>query len=167
MEADALGLPATAAVAASDASPAWASLHRRRAARDGAWKVEVFERSSRGVTTRSVRSWHWHDPIQTTTQHHAASASQPTQHHPRSHRASSEQRSQQPRNAHGDAIVRVLVPPEQTGERKAWCRVVLLGSGGGSCQCQLLTLRVVTPRDDRSITDYQNSLIHVSKLAID
>lgn len=39
----------------------FASRHRRRAARDGAWKVEITERSSRGVTTRSIVSWHWHD----------------------------------------------------------------------------------------------------------
>ena len=57
-------------VASSSASPTtdaheslitFASRHRRRAARDGAWKVEITERSSRGVTTRSIVSWHWHD----------------------------------------------------------------------------------------------------------
>ena len=47
--------------APSDTLVEWASHHRLRAARDGAWKVEIIERSSRGVTVRSVKSWHWHD----------------------------------------------------------------------------------------------------------
>jgi hypothetical protein len=36
----------------------WASVHRRRATRDGAWKVEVTERLSGGTVIRSVASWH-------------------------------------------------------------------------------------------------------------
>jgi hypothetical protein len=36
----------------------WASVQRRRAALDGAWKVEVSERVVRGNTIRFVTSWH-------------------------------------------------------------------------------------------------------------
>ena len=36
----------------------WASTQRRRATRDGAWKVEVTERVVGGTITRSVASWH-------------------------------------------------------------------------------------------------------------
>ena len=37
---------------------AWASRHRQRATRDGAWKVEVKEWMVRGEPIRSVISWH-------------------------------------------------------------------------------------------------------------
>ena len=36
----------------------WASVQRRRAALDGAWKVEVTERVVHGNIIRSVTSWH-------------------------------------------------------------------------------------------------------------
>ena len=36
----------------------WASTQRRRAALDGAWKIEVTERVVHGSTIRSVTSWH-------------------------------------------------------------------------------------------------------------
>ena len=36
----------------------WASTQRRRAALDGAWRVEVAERFVHGVRVRSVTSWH-------------------------------------------------------------------------------------------------------------
>ena len=56
---------ATPAAAADDANEAaaspfveWASAHRLRAARDGAWKVEVSERVVNGNITRFVTSWH-------------------------------------------------------------------------------------------------------------
>ena len=37
---------------------AWAFKQRRRAALDGAWKIEVTERVENGTTIRSVTSWH-------------------------------------------------------------------------------------------------------------
>ena len=40
-------------------APAWASRHRRRAARDGAYKVQITERTPEGATL-TVTSWHWH-----------------------------------------------------------------------------------------------------------
>jgi hypothetical protein len=44
---------------ANDAFLAWASRHRRRAALDGAWKVEVTERTLRcGAHQRIISSWH-------------------------------------------------------------------------------------------------------------
>jgi hypothetical protein len=69
-----MGAPPVPTPAASSAAPAaaagaahgaeaeafedWASRQRRRAARDGAWKVEVTERVVDGNITRSVASWH-------------------------------------------------------------------------------------------------------------
>ena len=54
--------PAAAAGAgrADDVEPfeQWASTQRRRATRDGAWKVEVTERMVCGSIIRSVTSWH-------------------------------------------------------------------------------------------------------------
>jgi hypothetical protein len=54
--------PAAAAVAAHGADAEvfeeWASRQRRRAADDGAWKVEVTERVVDGNIIRSVASWH-------------------------------------------------------------------------------------------------------------
>ena len=52
----------------------WASRHRLRAARDGAWKVEVTERLVCGAPLRSVTSWHGtakqqHAPSRRTQQH--------------------------------------------------------------------------------------------------
>ena len=54
----------TAAAAAAEGNAAlepfdaWASRNRRRAALDGAWRVEVSERVLHGAVTRSVTSWH-------------------------------------------------------------------------------------------------------------
>jgi len=43
----------------ADTFLAWASRHRRRAAHDGAWKVEVSERVLRcGARLRTISSWH-------------------------------------------------------------------------------------------------------------
>jgi hypothetical protein len=42
----------------AEAFDAWASRQRRRATRDGAWKVEVSERVVHGALIRSVSSWH-------------------------------------------------------------------------------------------------------------
>ena len=50
--------PAVATDAALEAFDAWASRNRRRAALDGAWRVEVSERVQRDAVTRSVTSWH-------------------------------------------------------------------------------------------------------------
>jgi hypothetical protein len=56
--------PAAAAAAGAggeedvESFDAWASRQRRRAALDGAWKVEVTERVVHGNTIRSVASWH-------------------------------------------------------------------------------------------------------------
>jgi len=55
-------MPSAAAGVSSEADAesfaAWASTQRRRAALDGAWKVEVSERVVNGTTIRSVASWH-------------------------------------------------------------------------------------------------------------
>ena len=51
-------LPAVARVVALESFDTWASRHRRRAALDGAWRVEVSERVLRGAVTRSVTTWH-------------------------------------------------------------------------------------------------------------
>ena len=59
-----VGRSASAAAAgagcAGDPTPfvTWASAQRRRAALDGAWRVEVSERFVHGVRIRSVTSWH-------------------------------------------------------------------------------------------------------------
>ena len=59
-----VGRSASAAAAgagcADDPTPfvTWASAQRRRAALDGAWRVEVSERFVHGVRIRSVTSWH-------------------------------------------------------------------------------------------------------------
>ena len=50
--------PAVADNAPLEAFDSWASRNRRRAALDGAWRVEVSERVLRGAVTRSVTSWH-------------------------------------------------------------------------------------------------------------
>ena len=36
----------------------WVSAHRRRAALDGAWKIEVSERVVNGTATRFITTWH-------------------------------------------------------------------------------------------------------------
>jgi hypothetical protein len=59
--ADAAKPEPAAAAAANDPLLLWASRHRRRAALDGAWKVEISEKTSRRLTIRSITSWHWHD----------------------------------------------------------------------------------------------------------
>ena len=56
----------------------WASVQRRRAALDGAWKVEVSERVVHGRTIRSVTSWHGNakqlsTPLRRTQQSRASS----------------------------------------------------------------------------------------------
>ena len=51
-------LPAVARAVALESFDSWASRHRRRAALDGAWRVEVSERVLRGAVTRSVTTWH-------------------------------------------------------------------------------------------------------------
>ena len=55
-------LPAATVGGARDAEPeafdAWASRQRRRATRDGAWRVECSERVLRGAVTRTVCTWH-------------------------------------------------------------------------------------------------------------
>ena len=59
-----VGRSASAAAAGAGCSDepepfvSWASAQRRRAALDGAWRVEVAERFVHGVRTRSVTSWH-------------------------------------------------------------------------------------------------------------
>ena len=63
MSADSAGAPAAAAAAGDHARPPgferFAQHHRRRAARDGAWCVEVKERVLHdGSVERSVKSWH-------------------------------------------------------------------------------------------------------------
>lgn len=54
--------PAAAAGAVSGAAAVpfeeWASRQRRRAALDGAWKVEVVERVMEGTIMRAVKTWH-------------------------------------------------------------------------------------------------------------
>ena len=57
-ESAAAPLPAVARVVALESFDSWASRHRRRAALDGAWRVEVSERVLRGAVTRSVTTWH-------------------------------------------------------------------------------------------------------------
>ena len=56
---DASAEAAAVEVESTDTFLAWASRHRRRAAHDGAWKVEVAERVLRcGARVRTVSSWH-------------------------------------------------------------------------------------------------------------
>ena len=50
--------PRCAAARDLEAFDAWASRHRRRAALDGARRVEVTERVWRGAVTRTVTTWH-------------------------------------------------------------------------------------------------------------
>ena len=50
--------PAAAAAAVLEPFDSWASRHRRRAARDGAWRVEVSERVQLCAVIRSVTTWH-------------------------------------------------------------------------------------------------------------
>ena len=83
------GRPAPAAAADADCTDdpapfaAWASAQRRRAALDGAWRVEVSERCVHGVRIRSVTSWH------NAPQQHTSSRRVPPQ---RDERAGSEAR---------------------------------------------------------------------------
>lgn len=51
-------LPAVASGPALENFDSWSSRHRRRAALDGAWRVEVSERVQHGAVTRSVTTWH-------------------------------------------------------------------------------------------------------------
>ena len=55
-------LPAVARAVALESFDAWASRHRRRAALDGAWRVEVAEQVLRGAVRRSVTTWHDNTP---------------------------------------------------------------------------------------------------------
>ena len=59
----------TAGSEAAAAAPAaqlpfedWASMQRRRALRDGAWKIRCEEHHAAGVVTRSVSTWHQAEP---------------------------------------------------------------------------------------------------------
>ena len=57
-ENDAVPPPAVARAIALESFDTWASRHRRRAALDGAWRVEVAEQVLRGAVRRSVTTWH-------------------------------------------------------------------------------------------------------------
>jgi len=86
-------MPAAAAGAATgDAAESfvdWASKQRQRAARDGAWKVEVAERTVDGNIERKVTSWHdsgmrQHTPSRRAPQQGGVSADRPQQQSARS-----------------------------------------------------------------------------------
>lgn len=57
-ENDAVPPPAVAPTVTLESFDAWASRHRRRAALDGAWRVEVAEQVLRNAVRRSVTTWH-------------------------------------------------------------------------------------------------------------
>lgn len=61
-EVDAAPPPAVAPTVALESFDAWASRHRRRAAHEGAWRVEVSEQVMRSAVRRSVTTWHDNAP---------------------------------------------------------------------------------------------------------
>lgn len=94
--------PPTAAAGDARGAPlepydAWASRQRRRAALDGAWRVEVTERSTLHGVVRSVTTWH--DQLQQKHQPQRqvrAPRSMPTRQQQPSRRAMGTQQPQQP-----------------------------------------------------------------------